>query len=1523
MEEEYKPKRLQVIGKAILKIVLGLVVFVLFLTAGLLLALRIPLVQTRAVQKAAEIVSKTIEHKVTIGHVDIRPFTNVVLDRVRVLDIRGHELFYIGKLNADINVFSIFQPNKLSIGTLTLTNPRTHLIGYKGTDSLNLATFIHSLGELIKKDTTRVSKPFEFAIDKIVLQNGYFTYDNQNDPYSDYGIDYQHMKLANINGSLSEIEILGDTIKATIKGLTALDTPSKTFLKKLDVKMTFAPEFWEWDDMDLRVGRSNLRHYVRFDYNHFFNFKDFNDSVYVTASLDSSAVFSDDIALFAPLLKDWNEKVVVTADIKGKTSRFDAKNVDIVYGKNTHVVGNVSATGLPNMRETFAELKLKPSTLDADDLKRYIPAEAYAYADRLGTVKLQGQFIGFYNDFVANGSFQTALGNFNSDINLKLNKNRTASSYRGYLKTDNFQIGKFIGDTKVLKTISIDGRVQGTGFDAQTAQVDLNATIRDINFNNYKYRNITTNGHFSKQNFAGQFKVNDPNLVMSGNGTINLEPGKQRFDVTARIEKANLRPLNFTPQDLSVKTNAVLNFTGFKLDDLLGSANLSNTTLTYENKPLQIDTLNLVTARTQEGRILSLNSELLGFKAEGNYNYATLINDIKTLVTEYELNFRNNATATANYYRRKNIRNVPQDYGLNFSLNLKQANPLLQIFVPELRVSNKSVISGSFRNGQTAIFNLGGNIDTVLYSGNKLYFNQFEASTSKLPFSPDVLAQAFFTSKNQEIQGAGATENFFVEGIWHNQKIQFATNLAQSGTTNKASISGDLNFLPGRLQFVFNTSNVNVLGKAWTIAPNNTVELRGKEIDFRNLVLSHQNQSLSIAGKLSQNPNEILKVNIANFELQNLNPLMTQKMSGTLNADLTARDLYDQVILGSQLRVDSLFFDEVLLGNVAGSSDWDRRKGLLNVNLGIDRDGKKVVNVTGTYNPNGGDQQLNLLAAMDDARIKLVEPFLKTIMTEMEGTMEGRIRILGKLNAPILKGVATVSNGRFKFNYLNTVYSFSDRVYFTENGILFRGIKLKDIFGNTASLNGGVYHDGFQNMVLDLKADFRRFMVLNTTRQQNELYYGSAIATGDVAVFGPTENMSVKVNARSEKGTRISIPLNNQVQASRQSFIRFVNRNVKDTTGVKVTVENQKVDLSGLNLDMNLDVTEDAYVEIIFDERTGDIVRGTGNGRIRMNVDTRGEFNMYGSYEVVQGAYNFTLYNVVNKEFNVRPGGTITWNGDPYGGNLNLSATYTQRVSLAQVMQATSDSTALADARRYPVTVVMGLAGNLLTPEIKLDLEFTEVPSQLETMLQPFIANVRNDEQELNRQVFSLLVFKRLSPVGEFALGNAGGDALTSLSEFITNQFSDWISQVDTNLEVDIGLSGTDATGAPELQTRIGYRFLEGRLRVSRESSLSNTAAANNTSAAAVGDWRAEYYLRPDGKLRLKLQYVTSSVNQYELNTFTTSSASLVHTEQFDSFRELFGRKKLSKRLQREQAEREKQRITVDPDELQFVPPAL
>ncbi|MDX5442892.1 MAG: translocation/assembly module TamB [Hymenobacteraceae bacterium] len=1499
---------------------------VLLLVGGLMVAIRFPAVQTKVAQKAAEIISETIDHQVTIGSVDIDFFSSVILDSVQVLDYKDQELFYIGNVEADISAFSIFHPNKLTIDKLTLTEPHFQLVQYAGSDSLNLSTFIRSLKNLIKSDTARASKPFEFKINEIQINNGYFVYDNQNKPYQEYGLDYQHMQLDSIYGNLSDIDLNGDTINAQITGLHTKDRRSGVHLKHLDVDMTYAPTFWEYKDMNLRVNKSNLRNYVRFDYKHFGNFTSFIDSVHVTADLDSSYVRGRDVAMFAPQIRDLIEKeeVLFTGKINGKVKNFNAKDVDIYYGNKTHIVGNVGANGLPNIKETFIELKLQPSTLYAPDLKQYIPADAYAYANRLGIVKLRGQFIGFYNDFVANGSFATALGNLQSDINLKLEKNQKYSSYRGFLRTDNFNVGKLIDNTEVIKTITMNGRVEGTGFSLQDARLKLDATIGAIHVYDYNYQNITTNATLSSQTFQGDIKINDPNLQFTASGTVDLSNNNQVFDLTADLQKADLQALKFSTDNFVIETDAKLDFTGIKLDDIRGTAAFNNSVVTYKDKQLQLDTISIESNVENGIRTLDLNSELLNFKATGTFSYAQLINDVERLLTEYQLNFENNEQKIASYYRNKPQQDIPE-YTVQYDLRLKDVNPLVQLFVPQLTVSENAKIEGEFRSGNTYIFNLAGHFDTLVYDNVKLFNNNLEASFSKLPYNSEVLATAFFTSQNQKLPSVGETEGFYVEGVWNERTIAFSTNLAQSGTTNRATISGNLNFLTDNLEIVFNRSNINILDKEWHISQNNTVVIDGKTVEFINFSLSHKYQSINIKGFISPDPAKTVQVDVVNFQLQNLNPLLDEKLKGVLNANVNARDLYEQAMVSSRLRIDSLHFGDILIGDVVGDTDWDNRLSRMDVNIGINRDNIKKLSVTGYYNPQGGDEQLNLLAVMDGAEIKLVEPLLKDIIHDMSGTMAGRVRILGKLTAPVLKGNVLVSNGKFNFTYLNTVYTFSDRVYFSENGITFRSLNLRDVYGNQGTLNGGVYHDGFQNMLIDLKATFNKLMVLNTTREENELFYGSAFASGSASVFGPPNDLKVNVTATSEKGTRMFIPLDNQAELTRQNYIRFVNRNTADSTKVQVEATEQRVDLSGISLNFDLTVTEDAYAEIIFDERAGDIIRGVGNGRLRLNIDTRGEFNMYGQYEITRGAYNFTLYGLVNREFDIRSGSTISWNGDPYAGILNVTASYTQRATLPFLSNYSAvDQEATPVSVRYPVTVVMDLEGNLMAPQIKLSMEFDDVPGTLQDQVNAYMTSIRNDEQELNRQVFSLLVFKRLSPPGEFDFQNAGGGALGSLSDVLSGQLSAWISQVDRNLEIDIGVEGLTEEQARDLQLRIGYSFLGGRLRVTREGGINtgstppgSTGSYNQNSV--VGDWTVEYYLRPDGKLRLRLEYETQqqAFQTFERTNSVRSSVSLIHTESFDSFGDLFGsfaRLFTSKRSREEAAELEKEKIIIDSD---------
>ncbi|MFC6999341.1 translocation/assembly module TamB domain-containing protein [Rufibacter roseus] len=1536
--QDKKNNRPKVIVKAFLKIILGLLIFVVVLMGVLMIALRFPAVQTKVAQKAAKIISETVDHQVSIGRVDIEFFKNMVLEDVRVLDRQGNTLFYIGKADAEIGVLSLFQtnpawlqlwptskgillfskskPRQLHINSLTLQNPEANLIKPIDSDTLNMSAFISSLANLITQDTT--SKPFNFTIDEVNIKNGHFTYHNYHSEPVDYRLDYQHLDLLNINGSFSEIEIKGDTIYTVVSNLTARDRRSGTFLKNLDTRMTYAPTFWEWDNLDLRVNGSHVAKYVRFDYEHFFNFVDFNDSVHVTADFDSTYVRSDDVALFSEVLKDWDEEVLLSGKAKGWVNDFDAQDVDITYGANTRITGDFSAEGLPDFRNTFATLELGPSSVNARDLQRYIPKDIYVVAARAGTIKFEGAFTGFYNDFVANGNFNTALGKLESDINLKFDKqNANHSSYRGYLKTTNFDVGGLIGDRSVIKTITMNGRVQGSGFSLSSARLNMDATVNAIHVNNYNYRNIVVDADLSRETFQGNISIKDPNLQLDATGQINLQNKQQVFDLTTQVERADLKALGLTDRNLVLQTVAEVDFTGIQLDEISGTANFKNTTLWYDGNQVEIDSLNILSHFHDNIRELHVGSEILALRAGGNFEYSTLFEDLQTLYHEYELNLENDPAAIERYYSRK-PNTPPQPYEIELDVHLRHINPVLHVFAPNVSVSDFSRMEGTFRNGPTTILSLVGYLDTVVIGKNQLYKNEFEITSSKLWNSPDVLANTVYTSERQKLIGAGDTENLYVEGVWSDRLIRFSSNIAQTGTTNRANISGNVLFEQDDIKIVFNQSAINILDRAWTISPNNTIVFDDGTIYFDNITFSNGPQSISVFGRLSENPQETLTVDISDFQLENLNPLLTDKIGGRLNAELLLRNLYSEVALSSTLAVDSFTVSNQYIGNIAGTTTWDNAQDHMKVDLGISRSNQKVLSLTGSYDPNAENQQLNLLAVMDNAQLKLVEPLVKVVMTDLGGTMDGRVRITGRLTGPILQGSVMVTNGSFVFGYLKTKYSFSDRVYFNEDGISFQNVRLRDIYNNTAIVNGGIYHNGFSNMVLDLRARFTRFMVLNTTREDNPMYYGTAFATGEASALGAPSNLQVNITARSEPNTNIAIPFDNTTSLERSNFITFVNTNVNDSVGTPTPVvkieEQQSVDLSGIRLNFNFDIDENAYIELIFDERTGDIIRGRGQGNIRMVIDTRGEFSMYGTYEILQGRYNFTMLGIINKEFNIRPGGTVTWNGDPLEGMLNITAAYTQRVSLAPILATSALSEqqlqSAAAQTRYPVTAVMKLEGPIMTPQISLNMEFNDTPNLLQDQITAYLNNIRNDEQELNRQVFSLLAFKRLSNQNEIQLGLVG-DLGSSVGELFSNQLSYWLSQIDSNLEVDIGVSGYGDQVLDDVQLRLSYTFMEGRLRVTREGSVNNNRYGNGRANAA-GDWSIEYYLSKDGQLRLRATYETTPRDFEAVAATSRTKVSVLHQANFDRIGELFRRRRLSRRARRAAQRVENTRIVDD-----------
>lgn len=1477
----------------------------LLLIGGTVIALQIPQVQTEVVQRIAAKLSELLNFPIHVTAVRIKWFDTLTLQGVHIDDRAAHPMIQINELDLNFALKSLLDTANINVDEATLHGARVRLVVEKRTGELNMDEFIQAINELTRsKDTTAKggSDP-AFTIDRVTLENSLFSYsDNREDSLPRNEFDYYHFTLDSLNTSAEHFKIAADTVEITVVGMRFVDRASRLRFHEMNTAFRYTKRNMTFDNLLARINQSTIRDRLVFNYpNGTDDFGDFNEKIKMEAHFDSTSIHSQDLALFAPDVSSYREDWRISGDFKGKVNSFKIKDMDFYFGKISRLSGNVSFDGLPDIRETFMNLDLLKSVIQAADVKQYVDADAYRVVEKFGKVGLKGKFVGFSRDFVANGAFETALGRLTSDINLKINKVSGKSTYEGKLTSTNFELGKLIDYPETIQKIDMSGHVAGQGLSLKDAALTLNANVSRFGFNYYDYQHIEVNGKLQRSMFDGQVSIRDPNLVFDLAGEVNLKEAPNHVEIAGKIEKADLKALKLSKEELNLQTDLNVQFVGLDLDEIEGEATFLNSTIVYRNRSLNLDSLYLFSSKDEAGRTFTLNSDLVSVNANGKFAFTQAAADMQQLLKEYQLYFMRGEKERNAYYQQKNKNAlVRRKYRIEYQFQFKNINPVIALFDPNVYVARNTQLEGVFANGNTSIFSFNSHIDTLIYANYRFYGTSVDLNTSKLADSSNVLAEASISSKSQKLNNFTPTEEIAIEGVWNQDRIDFTGKIHQTKSTNLADLRGNIRFIPDGLLVEFKPSRFRILDNEWNIARNNTITVIGREITFRDLSVANRSQIIAVNGVISDDSTKMVKLEVQDFNLVTLAPLINRDVQGTLNGYVDLRNVYDSLGVESEMTLEELVIDRFLIGNVSGETRWDNAKQRLKADYQIERMGREIMSLRGTYNPNTkeGANSLNLVAELRQADLEILEPFTKEFISNLGGTASGNVKITGKLAAPLLKGELAISKGRLKFNYLNTVFHFEDKIFFSENEIGTKRMRLLDDEGNAALLHGGVYHDGFRAFVLDLSATLTNFKILNTTEKNGESYYGTAFATGKASVFGPLNNLAIQANARSDKGTRIYIPLDRTSTIEQQDYIQFASRTKADTTHRQ---DIQKMDLSGIKLDFDFDITPDAYCELIFDKQVGDIIKATGNGRIKMQIDTKGDFTMLGTYEIVAGSYNFTFLNVVNKQFTIQPNSRITWTGDPYSAILNINAAYVQLASLAPILTVgETERNKPENQRRYPASVLLNLTGNLMSPQIDLDIDIKDYPRifPFTQDVPSFQSVIHSNEQELSRQVFSLMILRQFSPLNSFSSNNVIGN---SVSELLSNQFSYWASQVDPNLQIDFNLNGLDQAAINNFQLRLSYAFLNGRLRLTRDGSFTN--ARNESDARSVlGEWTLEYWLTTDGKFRMKVynrnnQNLLTSDNSNNINT-TKTGFSLLHTQSFNSFGELIRPKKKRKAIE-------------------------
>ena len=1521
---------LQIVKRIVLKTLLWTAVVVFMALISIAVVIQIPYFQTRIVHKLSEVFSEKTGFTTTVGHVGIKWFDAMVLDDILILDKKNETMVKVEAIGVNFDLRSLVQEKKIFIDEVRLLAGEVNLKQDTLTGELNIDQFIKAIDALAKpRSRPKKNKPPTFSIAEVLIRNFSFSLQKPKEPYLEDRFDHNHFRLLNINADIENLRSVADTFEISVNHISCIDSATLFDVNDFQTFFRFSRQAMLFDDLYVEAGKSVIRDSLAFTYSEPANLSYFIDSVNIEARLATSTIYAKDLGIFAPYFQPFDDTYAVNGKFNGVVRRFTINDFLLDFGSGSHFAGRLSFDGLPDIRKTFIDVKLKNSDIHPQDFRPYLPAETYENVKKFEYVRFSGLFLGFFNDFVANGSFDTGLGKITTDINLKLAE---PSLYSGKLAVSNFDLGTIANDPEMFQKVDFAGSINGSGFSLDDADFKLNAHFDYLGLNHYNYRNITTDARFAKSFFQGKVGINDPSVQFEAQGTIDLRGGKKDLILDARLDTLLLKNIHLTTENAFISTELHVDIQGLQLDSIVGKAHFKDLFIGYQDRNLTIDSLLVFSEKTADSRKLQVNSTRLNAVLEGNYEFTNLYSDISKLVKEYRLIFINDKEDLDLFYRQQaKLTDTTgldaQKYKLAYDITFADVNPLLQLLIPDVYVSPNTHLIGNFSSGYTSIFSLSSTIDTLIYKDYHLYKNTVDIATSKIADSANVLAMAYLFSEQQYQQNEFGEQKIKLKdlsfnAIWDEDHIDFSQQLYQQNTENYVNVEGEVSFLTDSTEIRFKPSDFMAIGKHWHFSEKNRIIISNNELTIKDFEVFHESdsserQEISASGKLSGNPKDKLTLKVKNFQIDNINPLTVERgreyfgqVDGyaELSRPLITPDSADyRVILTSSLSITSFAVNNFLVGDITGLADWNNTRNELDINCNVIRNNEKVISVYGGYKPQEEENQLALTAAINNANINVIEPYLGDIFSEMEGKANGKFSISGMLNHPVLNGDGAIKQGKVKINYLNTKYDFAGNLFFDENTIGFSDMVLVDDREERAVLNGGIFHDGFQNFVIDLTGDFDNFTVMNTTAVNNELYYGKAVGTGSVNFLGAFTHLNITAKGTTNRGTKIYIPLEKNTEIAQSDFIQFVS--AEEETALEN--DNDKLKLSGLNIDLELDITPDAYFETIFDIKTGDIIRGRGDGQLKLEIDPDGEFSMFGDYQFREGGYNFTLYNVVNKEFDIQPGSSISWYGDPYGGIMNVQAIYKQMASLAPLVNNEDSRQAPELKRRYPTQVMLDLQGELLSPEITFDIVINDYPEN-NPELNFAVTNFKNiisvDEQELNRQVFSLLILRRFSDRDSFDGSNAVG---SSVSELISNQFSYWLSQVDENLEIDIDLGSFDQDEFNTFQLRLSYTFLDGRLRVTRDGGF--TDVNNQTSTASViGDVTVEYLLSENGKLWVKL-YNRNTFNSLN-STFptnysaTTQGVSLVHIESFDNIKELFSQAReraLERQKQKEEKEEE------------------
>lgn len=1180
-------------------------------------------------------------------------------------------------------------------------------------------------------------------LDKLVLKNGTFKNDKETERPAYSYFDGQHILFSEIDGTFTNVKWNKDTITANLD----LKTKERSGLevKQIIADVKFTPQLMEFANLDLQTNRSRIGNYYSMQFDDFDDMGYFLSRVRLNGIFNNTEVDSDDIAFFAPAMSDWKKNISLTGNIKGTIEDLNGKNLFIKAGNNTLLNGDIMLSGLPDINKTFIDFNSREFRTTYADAVKLIPALRKVTTPRLSTIQyvnFKGNFTGFIRDFVTYGTTQTNLGTIVSDINMKLPEGK-APIYSGTISSNGFNLGQFLGQ-KDIGNIALKANIKGSGFD-KNINADIDGKIYSFVYNGYHYEEIDVKGKLNKSLFEGSLSSKDSNAVFNATGSIDFNSKNPTFHLDAEIQDIQFQKLRILNEDYTFTGRLKFDFTGDNIDDFLGTATITNGAIYKNGTKLPFDSFTLKSEIINGEKRLSINTDELDGYISGQFNINSLPNSITSFLNKYYPAFINPPKTT------------PVKQRFTFDIKTRSANSLLQLLIPSISGFNESHITGQLNTDENLI---------------------------KLDATIPSFTAGGFVFNNAKLAGTGTREKLFLNGSSAGVKINDSISLKATTFTieaandiskvniitesNKefkaANINAVVSTFEDGFKVHFDSTYFDVNKKTWTIDRDGELEFRSNVVTNSELTLREGEQVIKLSTEpSSEGSHNDLKVVLKNLNLGDLAPFVLPKnqVSGLASGTIIVEDPAKKFNVTSDVNFDKLWFDSDSVGNIGTSFTYNNKTGQLS-GKGKNDDDKSKIDFDMLWHLNKADSMKEnyILLGPENYPIKILERFIGTLFTDLQGFATGKIKIAGKGNKMNYTGKAKLHDAGLKVIFTQCFYKIEDtEIELRENDINLDGIILKDpVTGNPIYLNGNISHSYFNDMFFDIRVQTRKpftgtrlenrpVLLLNTNYINNKQFYGKAFGTGSLQLSGPQDDMFMQISAiASDKDSSfVTIPPSRSRESGESDFLveRKLGREMSDAIKTR----------SGSNIIYDADITANPYmtVKVQIDDLTNDEIVGRGEGTLNIRSGTTEPLTMRGRFNIVDGKYDYTLQSIFKKPFEIKKGvgvnNYIEWSGDPYKAKINFEATYrAERVSFAPLVTGYDVNSDLSSLRE-DVIVSARMYNELFDPRFDFSIEFPDnSQAKRDPSLLFNISQIEKNQNELNRQVTFLIVFNSFAP---------------------------------------------------------------------------------------------------------------------------------------------------------------------------------